>query len=383
MTFGRRALFGSTVAVFVCVAGLRSVAGQGEPAAGVQMSESAFKNVQVLRGIPVDEFMDAMGMFAAALGYDCASCHAAGISLNRDNYAVATPAIQRARQMVLMTNAINRANFAGAPRVTCFTCHRGNYSPEMVPELALQYSDLKEYPNAMTITPARQGTAGEVFTKYIRALGGAGPLAKITSFVATGTYAGFNTGGGAVPVDIFARAPDQRTQVVRMRDGEGVKAYDGRNAWVAEGWRPLPLMPLTGGNLAGVRLDALVSFPLGIQKAFSQWQLSSTTLDDTPVDILQGSNAGELPVNFYFDESGLLVRMVRWNRTVVGTVPTQVDYADYRDVAGVKMAFRVVVTWTDGQNTIELKDIRPNVAIDASRFARPAPLQRRSTQAAP
>ena len=136
-------------------------------------------------------------------------------------------------------------------------------------------------------------------------------------------------------------------------------------------------MALTGGNLTGARLDAIGSFPAGIRKAFSQWQHSSTTIDNRRVEILQGTNSGELPVNFYFDDSGLLVRMVRWNRTTTGTVPTQVDYADYREVAGVKMPFRIVMTWTDGQNTFVLSDVRPNVAIDAARFARPAPFKRR------
>jgi len=72
-----------------------------------------------------------------------------------------------------------------------------------------------------------------------------------------------------------------------------------------------------------------------------------------------------------------LVRLVRWNKTAVGTVPTQIDYADYREVAGVKLPFRTVVTWTDGQNTLALSDVRPNVPIDAAKFARPAPFQRR------
>jgi hypothetical protein len=68
---------------------------------------------------------------------------------------------------------------------------------------------------------------------------------------------------------------------------------------------------------------------------------------------------------------------VRWNRTAVGTGPAQVDYADYRDVAGVKVPFRSVVTWTDGQNTIVLSEVRPNVAIDAARLSRPAPFQKK------
>ena len=78
-------------------------------------------------------------------------------------------------------------------------------------------------------------------------------------------------------------------------------------------------------------------------------------------------------MNFYFDESGLLVRLVHWNETAVGTVPTQIDYADYREVSGIQVPFRWIVTYTRGQSTIELNDVRLNVPIDESRFARPTP----------
>jgi outer membrane lipoprotein-sorting protein len=46
-------------------------------------------------------------------------------------------------------------------------------------------------------------------------------------------------------------------------------------------------------------------------------------------------------------------------------------------VAGVKMPFRIVLTWTDGQNTIVLNEIQPNTAVNAARFARPAPFKAR------
>jgi outer membrane lipoprotein-sorting protein len=42
-------------------------------------------------------------------------------------------------------------------------------------------------------------------------------------------------------------------------------------------------------------------------------------------------------------------------------------------VAGVKMPYRLIATWTDGQATIEFTEIQPNVAIDASKFGKPAP----------
>ena len=139
---------------------------------------------------------------------------------------------------------------------------------------------------------------------------------------------------------------------MRAPDGDGVKTYDGRSGvGRRRAGRPLPLMPLTGGNLTGAADRGDGGVPGRIQQAFSQWQVGSTTIDDRAVRSCQGTNPGQLPVNFYFDEAGLLVRMVRWNRTAVGTVPTQIDYSDYRDVAGVKMPFRIVVTWTDGQNT--------------------------------
>jgi predicted Zn-dependent protease len=39
------------------------------------MSEQAFKNVTVLKGIPVDEFMDTMGFISASTNYNCIDCH--------------------------------------------------------------------------------------------------------------------------------------------------------------------------------------------------------------------------------------------------------------------------------------------------------------------
>ena len=376
MTFGwRHAIAAATL--MLCVVARVSVSGQAPPVDTPQMSETVFKNVQVLKGIPVDEFMDAMGMFASSLGYDCASCHDQGIHNTRDAFAITTPAITRARGMVLMMNNINRMYFGGQPRVTCFTCHRTTYSPENVPSLAAQYAVLTDDPNAMTIFPDKEQTVDEVFNKYMQALGGADRVARLTSYTAKGSYEGFNTGGGAVPVEIFAVAPDQRSQVVHAPDGDSVKTFDGRSAWAAEGWRPLPLLPMTGGNLSGMKLDAVAAFPAGIRKAFAKWAIGTATIDDKPVSILQGTNPGELPVNLYFDEAGLLVRSVRWNKTAVGTVPTQIDYSEYKDVAGVKVPFHLLMTWTDGQNTFALTEVRPNVAIEAARFAKPAPFKRK------
>ena len=91
------------------------------------------------------------------------------------------------------------------------------------------------------------------------------------------------------------------------------------------------------------------------------------------MQIVQGTGAGGTRVKLYFEvESGLLVRSLRYTNIAVGLVPTQIDYSAYREVSGVKMPFHWVVTWTDGQATIDLSDLQANVPIDADRFARPA-----------
>ena len=369
---------GSTIALaMACWLGASVYAqGQAQPPASVPMSDQVFKNIQVLKGIPVDQFMDAMGMFSSSLGYDCSSCHSQEIHTDRAAFAIATPLINRARQMIAMMNAINETNFGGRPRVTCYTCHRTSPTPDDVPSLAAQYADVVDDPNSMNLVRSRTVMPDQVFAKYMQALGGAQKVAALTSFTARGTYGGFNTGGADLPIEINAKAPNQRMQIVRAPDAENVKVFNGQKAWVAEGWRPLPLMELTAGNLEGARIEALTLFPATIKDSFTGWQVGTGTIDDKPVQVLQGRSAG-LPVNFYFDDAGLLVRTVRWNRTPVGTVPTQTDFSDYRDVAGVKMPFKTIITWTDGQNTIALNQVQANVAVDASKFATPRPFVRK------
>ena len=355
-------------------------AGQAGPAPNAQeaptMTEEVFKSVVLLKGIPVDTFFDAMGMFANAMGNDCTFCHSPNAALDRAAFALPTPRILRARQMIVMMNTINTNFFGGRPRVTCFTCHGGNQSPRSDPNLALQYSTPPEDPNVRDFPADTQISADQVFDKYLQAIGGAERLARLSSFVAKGTYSGFDTAFEKVPVEIFAKAPGQFTTIVHMSAGNSVRAFNGRNGWMAGPDTPMPLMTLTAGNLDRARLEAMLSFPAGIRQAFSQWRVGRAVLGDQEVMVVQALDAGQPVVNLYFDPSGLLVRLVRWTQTPVGFVPTQIDYADYREVAGVKIPFHKTVTQTYMQMDVDLSEVQPNVSVDAARFAKPAPFQR-------
>jgi len=376
-------LCGAGLAMLIAVV----VEGQARPAAQAaaekpQMAEEAFKNVRVLRGIPVREFMNTMGFFAASLSLNCTDCHGGASASDWANYATDTPLKNRARQMIAMVKAINEANFGGRPFVTCYTCHRGSQHPKVVPSLAAQYGEPPvEDPDEIEAFPGARvtATADQVLDKYLQAVGGAQALGRLTSFTAKGTYEGFDSDFAKVPVDVYAKAPNLRAMVVHMGSGDATSTYDGREAWLAypRDLAPVPLIPLVGADITGARVDAQLAFPAPIKQLLTSWRADfpAVTIDDKPMQVVQGT-IDRVPVKLYFDRaSGLLVRQTRYAPTVVGTVPTHVTYSDYREVpgSGVKVPFTWQTTWVDGQYTVNLTSVQPNAPIDAARFAKPAP----------
>jgi photosynthetic reaction center cytochrome c subunit len=343
-----------------------------------KMAEEVFKNVQILKGIPVKEFMETMGFFAAATGMNCTQCHVEESGGNWARYADEKPLKQTARRMVLMMNAINQSYFGGRRVVTCYSCHRGLNRPLVIPDLAEQYgAPLLREPDEILRQADGAPSADKILDKYIQVLGGAERLGKVTSFAAKGTYKGYDD-PETYPVEVYAKAPGQRAAIVHGADGDSATTYDGRSGFVAapEAASPVPVLPLAGDDLTGAKVEAELSFPARIKQTLSEWRVGfPTTIDDRDIQVVQGKPAlGGRPVKLYFDmESGLLVRLVRYTDTPVGTIPTQIDYADYRDVSGIKMPFKWTTTWTDGRSITELKEIQLNVPIDAARFGKPAP----------
>jgi photosynthetic reaction center cytochrome c subunit len=343
------------------------------------MSDEVFKNVQVLKGIPVNEFMGTMGFFAASLGLNCVYCHVPESLQNWDKFAEDVPRKRMSRLMIQMVNAINRNNFGGRPVVTCYSCHHGNERPKAIPSLAEQYGVPMEDPNEIEIVPqAQSGPPPEqILDKYIAALGGAEKLAAVTSLTAQGTYEGYETYHQKVPFELYAHAPAQLTTTIHTQNGDSTSVFDGRAGWIAAADKPIHLFPLLpGAEIDSARFDAELFFPAKIKDALTNWRggFPVTSLEDREVQVIQGTGAGKTRVKLYFDkESGLLLRQVRYIETKVGTNPLQIDYKDYRDVNGIKLPYAWITTWTDGQSTHEVREYQANTAIDASKFAKPAP----------
>jgi hypothetical protein len=338
--------------------------------------DEVFKNVQALKGIGVDDFMLTMGIMSAAVGSDCVGCHPSAGTTQVD-WALDTPRKRAARRMVQMVIAINRDQFGGRQVVTCWTCHRGRDRPVVTPTLDTVYGEpTLEFDDVLT--PATGvPSVDQVLNKYLQAIGGAQNVAGITSFVAKGKSVGYRGFGGGGVVELSAQAPDKRATHITFPEypdrGVSVRTYDGRTGWIATPLAVVPKYELGGSERDGARLDAQLSFPAQIRQALTDLRVGPpTTIGDKDVQVLQGNGPNGTLATLYFDDtSGLLVRLVRHGRSPIGRVPTQVDYADYREVGGIKFPFHWTFAWLDGRDNFEFSDVKLNVPIDAAAFGQP------------
>ncbi|MBV8902225.1 MAG: hypothetical protein JOZ22_01195, partial [Acidobacteriia bacterium] len=195
--------------------------------------------------------------------------------------------------------------------------------------------------------------------------------------VAKGTYEGYETYHEKVPFELYAKAPAQLRAVIHTQNGDSTSVFDGREGWIASPSNPVLLLPLAAGaELDGARFDAQLFFPAEIKQMLTQWRsgFPITSIGDGDVQPIDGRAEGNTRIKLFFElKTGLLARQLRYSRTAVGTNPIQIDYADYRDVEGIKLPFRWIVTWTNGQSTYQITEIESDRAIDSGKFVKPAP----------
>lgn len=335
--------------------------GSASPAPAGKTAGEQFKNIQVLKDIPASELIPSMQFISNSLGVECGFCHVQGAFEKDDKEEK-----QTARKMITMMFAINKDNFGGHREVTCNTCHHGANEPASVPAIPDTESKHEEAEGGNA--PAMPN-AGQILDHYVQALGGEQALHKFSSRVEKGTLSGF---GPPAPVEVFAKAPDARVTVVHTERGENVTAYNGQTGWMS-GFGPA--RPITGGELDNEKRNADFYFAADIAKQFQQVNVFRQTekVGDHECYMLVARNPGQGPVRFYFDEdSGLLLREMRFVETPLGRNPSQVDYADYRDAEGVKLPYQWTIARPNGRFTIKIDSVKQNAQIDDSRFAPPA-----------
>jgi photosynthetic reaction center cytochrome c subunit len=373
-------LAGAALACLLLIgSGLTSHAAAQTPAATTQAKTAGetFKNVKTtsLKALTVDDFMAAMGVISADLGLDCADCHP-GAGSDKVNWVIDTPQKITARKMIDMVAAINKTNFNGIQNVTCWTCHHGRERPATSITLDKLYGAPNDEKDDFVPQGPGEPTGAQVLDKYVAALGSAQKLSGVTSFIASGKSLGYEGLGGGGAFQIYGKAPDMRTTQITFKDhperGDSTRTYNGKTGWVKQPRAAVPEFEYQGSELDGVRMDALLGFPAQLKTALTAMRTNTADIGDKDVQVLQGSGPHGILVTLYFDKkTSLLARMVRYSKSPVGRVPTQIDYADYRDVGGVKFPFQYTFSWLDGKDVFKLDSVKTNVPIDAAVFGKP------------
>jgi photosynthetic reaction center cytochrome c subunit len=364
---GLRSFGHCIVAISVVCAGVAGGAWAQSGPTEPKKAEEQFKNIQTLKGIPADQLIPAMQFITASLGVGCEFCHVQGAFEKDDKKPK-----QTARKMMEMMFAINKENFEGHREVTCYSCHRGATNPVGTPLVMTEETKPAEVAKneEKTGEGGSSGLSAELlFSKYLQAVGGVAATDKIRSRVMKGTI---TFGDRNVPVEIFSKDPDKRVSFTHTPDGENITAFDGHEGWLGAPKRPVHEMH--GPDVDAAAMDADLHFAAHLKSMFTEAKVRGTEkIDGHDAYVVVGEREAKTPVRLYFDEkSGLLLRLVRFGETPLGRLPTQIDYADYREASGVKIPFRWTLARPGGRFTVQLSEVQENVPVDDAKFAKPS-----------
>ena len=356
--FGRIAVF---LTVSFLAAALTTFA--QEQSAPAKTAVQQFKNIQVLKDIPAGEMIPTMQFIGGALGVDCEFCHVEH-AMDKDDKKEK----QTARKMIEMQLAINKAHFNGEIEVTCYTCHRGSPHPVGIPMLTANGGKMPEREHHEISAQESLPSSDQILDKYLAAVGGADAVHKTKSRIQKGTV---NAGGEQYPIEIYSEAPEKRLSISHPPFGESITAFNGQAGWLTT---PRGVHPMSASEQQSARIDAQIYFPARLRDLYQEFKvLSGETIDGHATFLVTAKGVSLPPLRLLFDQqTGLLLRLIRYTETPLGRNPAQVDYADYRDAGGVKIPYQWTLTRTSGSFTIRINSVQQNASIDEKLFVMPA-----------
>ncbi len=327
-----------------------------------QTTEQKFKNIQVLKGIPAEQLVPSMQFITASLGVECDFCHVEHEMDKDDKKEKKT-----ARAMITMMMAINKANFDGEREVTCYTCHRGSAHPVGTPILSTENKPAMHMHEEEGEEQPGLPSAQKILATYLAAAGGADAFEKIKTRVQKGNI---EAAGDKYPIEIYSEGPDKRVSISHPSSGPSVTAYNGVVGWLS---MPRGFHQMTVAEQEAASIDAQLYLPVRLPQLYQEFRVRpGEPIDGHATYLIAAKGKNLPPLRVYFDQqSGLLLRQIRYAETPLGNNPTEIDYADYRSADGVKIPYRWTLVRPNGRFTIQIDDLKQNVPVDEKLFVMP------------
>lgn len=216
-------------------------------------------------------------------------------------------------------------------------------------------------------------TVDQILEKFITAIGGQNTIQKLTTRVMKGS-AQLTSTGEMGTIEIYKKAPDKEFYLINIpSNGPTPRAYDGKAGWYLfdpdEG--PKEASP---SDLPGMKREFDFYRELRLKSLYPKTVLKGRASVSGQESFVIEATADDGAVEkWYFSaQTGLLVRSDTPYVSDDGTSFLQTVYEDYREVDGVKMPFVWRQTSPDFDYLITFTEIRNNVPIDDSKFAKPA-----------
>ena len=306
-----------------------------------------------------------MQFITGSLGVQCDFCHMENAFEKDDKEPK-----QTARKMMQMVMALNKDDFGGQQKVTCYTCNQGALKPAITPVIADEPKSLAQdasRPQSTALT--RLASVDQILEKYLQATGGAKALGKITTRTQYGLLA---LGTKSFPIEILSETPDSRRTTVHLADGANITSVTGQEGWSSSPGHPAHEMGPS--ELESAQMEAKLFFEVNLRTLFKELTVrGNDKIDGKDVLLVVGQGSNSPPVHLYFEvESGLLARAVYYTNTPLGLNPTEIDYTDYREQDSVKTPFQWTVSRPGRRFTIQIEKMEQGEPIDKTEFLKPA-----------
>lgn len=215
-------------------------------------------------------------------------------------------------------------------------------------------------------------TVDAVLENYVKALGGKEAIQKATSYAMKGKIE-LPAMGASGPMEMASKAPNKAYMKSTFEGlGDFIQAYDGKVAWSNDpmsGFREL-----SGVELAAMKISSDFYRDLRMKELYKSLTVKGREkVGEASAIVLEALPSEGSPSKYYFDEkTWLLMRLDTVAEGPQGALPTETYSEDYRVIEGVKLPHRLRIVNPAFALTVTVEEIKPNVAVDDAKFAKPA-----------
>lgn len=217
----------------------------------------------------------------------------------------------------------------------------------------------------------RLPSAADVLEKYVKAIGGRDALQKFKTRYQAGTVE-LSPMGLKGTIESYSRSDDRSlTKVSLAGIGDILDGYDGKTAWTVN---PIQGSRIKEGReLLQTKRNNIYARESSIDKIYKNVMVRGIEkVGERDVYVLVASGDGLPDDILYFDkETGLMLRSDTISITPEGEQAVKTFYDDYREVDGIKSAFKIKAITPAFEINSVITEVKYGMPIEDSKFVQP------------